>query len=240
MSFMSTAPRPQTQSSSVLVPPCWCAGAAGVCGADVAREGVNLPVRRIRRDDVEVAVQEQGRPGLVLAGDAGDHAGPAGRGFQDGRLEADLGEERGDVLGRLALAGTGVVAPVGRIDPDQVAAQAGDLVLSGDVVVARGGWSLRHHPMVAPGWVEVVGWLPSWVAEHLPVLGDGHLLVRRGTVRRAPSVTVAGWRLSCGARPLGAWWGGAGGCFAGRGRICYREAADPGRYRGLAYVRVAE
>src|SRR6202042_1832103 len=116
------------------------AGAAGACGADVARERVNLPVRRIRRDDVEVAVQEQGRPGLILAGDAGDHAGPAGRGFQDGRLEADVGEERGDVLGRLALAGTGIVAPVGRIDPDQVAAQAGDLVLSGDVFVARGGW----------------------------------------------------------------------------------------------------
>ena len=111
MSFMSTAPRPQTQSSSV-------AGAAGagalvlvplvLCGADVAREGVNLPVRRIGGDDVEVAVQEQGRPGLVFAGDAGDHAGPAGCGFQDGRLEADLGEERGDVLGRLAFAGAGL------------------------------------------------------------------------------------------------------------------------------------
>jgi hypothetical protein len=134
------------------------AGAGGACGADVAREGVNLPVRRIRRDDVEVAVQQQRRPALVLTGDAGDHAGPAGRGFQDGRLEADVGQENGDVLGRLAFAGTGVVAPVGRIDPDQVAAQAGDLVLSGDVVVARGGWSLRHHPMVAPGWVVVVGW----------------------------------------------------------------------------------
>ena len=223
MSFMSTAPRPQTQaSSSVLVPvPCllvalWRRRRLRCrCG----RERVNLPVRRVGGDHVEVAVEEQGRPVRVLAGDAGHHAGPAGGRLQDGRLQADLGEERGHVLGRLAFAGAGVVAAVGRIDPDQVAAQASDLVLSGDVVGARGGWSLRHHPMVAPGRVGVVGWLPSWAAEHLAAAA--------GQCATAPSVTVAGRRL-VRAHPLGAWWGGAGGCFAGRGRICYREAADPG------------
>ncbi len=94
-------------------------------------------------------MDEQGGPVGVLAPDAGHHAGPAGRGIQHGRLQADLREERGHMLGRTAFARARVVAPVGGVDPDQVAAQAGDLVLSGDVVVARGDWRLRHHPMVA-------------------------------------------------------------------------------------------
>jgi hypothetical protein len=71
-----------------------------------------------------------------------------------------------------------------------------------------------------PGWRSTFPGRGGLCDEHLPSLS------RDGGSR--------------GARRLGAWWGGAGGCFAGRGRICYREAADPGRYRGLAYVRVAE
>ena len=76
---------------------------------------------------------------------------------QDGRLEADLREKPGHILGRLAFAGALVVAAVGGIDPDEVAAQARDLVLSGDVAAAaaRGGWSLCHHPMVALSGGEV-------------------------------------------------------------------------------------
>ena len=190
------------------------AGAAGACGADVAGERVDLPVRRVGGDDVEVAVDEQGGPGWSSPVMRVTTLARPGRGFQDGRLEADLGEERGDVLGRLALAGAGVVAPVGRIDPDQVAAQAGDLVLSGDVVVARGGWSLRHHPMVAPGWVEVVGWLPSWVAEHPAV--------RRGCAAGQCATSTfrhcRGMGLPVRAHPLG-------GCGTG-GRLLRRTRQD--------------
>ena len=42
-------------------------------------------------------------------------------------LDADLVEQRGDVLGRLPLPRPGLVAVVGGVDPDQVAAQLDDL-----------------------------------------------------------------------------------------------------------------
>ena len=72
---------------------------------------------------------------------------------------------------------------------------------------------------------------PSWVMGHHPVSWG---TVWWGTLRHRRAM---GSRAGASAGRL---VGRAGGCFAGRGRICYREAADPGRYRGLAYVRVAE
>ena len=92
---------------------------------------------RVGRDHIQVPVDEQGGPGRVLARDPGDDAGPALIRLEDGRLEADVGEQSGDVFGGLAFAGAGVVAPVGGVDPDQVAAQGGDLVLRGLPAVLR-------------------------------------------------------------------------------------------------------
>ena len=44
---------------------------------DLPGERVHRPLRRVGRDDVEVAVQQQRRPDRVGALDPGDHAGPA-------------------------------------------------------------------------------------------------------------------------------------------------------------------
>ena len=75
---------------------------------------MHLPVGRIGRDHVQVPVDQQRGPARVLALNAGDHAGPALVGLEDGRLEADVGQETGDMFGGLAFPGAGVVAPVSR------------------------------------------------------------------------------------------------------------------------------
>jgi hypothetical protein len=79
---------------------------------------------------------------LALA--AGDHASALGVRFQDRGLEAGLGELGGGVFGGLALPRAGVVARIGGVDPDQVAADVDDLVLRGHVVSC-------HRPIVALG-----------------------------------------------------------------------------------------
>ena len=57
----------------------------------------------------------------------------------------DLVEQRRDVLGGLALAGAGLVAEVGGVDPDQVAADLGDL--GGGVVVSPSArWDVLMPP----------------------------------------------------------------------------------------------
>ncbi len=127
MSFMSIAPRPQTQPSAISPENGSCRQSGGVGG-----------------DDVEVAVDEEGGAFGVPAGDSGYQAGALGVRFEDHGLEADVGEESGDVLGRLALARTGVVAVVRGVDPDQVTADVHDLVLRAHIVRC-------HRPMVAPG-----------------------------------------------------------------------------------------
>jgi hypothetical protein len=68
-------------------------------------------------------------------------------GLKDLRRQAHFRQQGGDVLGRRALTRPGVVTPVGRVDPDQVAAQGGDLVLRGNV---RACCLLGHLPIVAP------------------------------------------------------------------------------------------
>ncbi len=101
---------------------------------DLAGEGVVGPVRRVRRYDVQVAVDEERGPGRVRALDPG-HRGRASRvRLEDLRFEAHLGELFGDVLGRLALTRARVVAVVAGVDPDQLAAEVHDLVLAGDAL----------------------------------------------------------------------------------------------------------
>ena len=82
-----------------------------------------------------MTVDKQRRAVGVLAGDPGDYARPAGMGFQDGRFQADLGQQGGDVFGRPALARARVITTVAGVDPDQVAADGRDLVFAGN------GWT---------------------------------------------------------------------------------------------------
>ena len=117
MFFMSIAPRPQTQPS-----------------ASSAGERVVRPVTGLGGYDVEVAVDEQARPAGVLALPPHDEAGPAVGRLEDLRLEPHLGEQPRNVLGRHSLPRPAAVAVVGRVDPDQVAADVDDLVLGGRYV----------------------------------------------------------------------------------------------------------
>ncbi len=95
---------------------------------DVAAEGVHPPVRRIRRHHVEMTVDEKRRPTRVAAFDPGDDAGTARFGFQQGRLQADLGECGGNVLGDGPFVPV-TTAPVHRVDPHQVPADLDSLIL---------------------------------------------------------------------------------------------------------------
>ena len=96
--------------------------------ADLAGERMHGPVGGFCRDDVEVAVDQQGRPAAVLAFDAGDDRCALGLGLQDGRLDPDLGELPGDVFGRAALV-TVSPAAVDGFEAQQIAAQLDDFSL---------------------------------------------------------------------------------------------------------------
>ena len=61
-------------------------------------------------------------------------------------LDADLVEQAGDVLGGRPLPRPGAVAVVGRVDPDQVAADLDDLGL--------GCVALRHAAHLAPAAIR--------------------------------------------------------------------------------------
>ena len=104
------------------------AAAPQVAVADLAGERVDLPVLRGRRYDVEVAVQQQpGRsPGRRRPSARPPTRGPA-RTRRCVRLDPDLVEQPGDVLRRLPLPRSVVVAVVRGVDPDQVAADLHDL-----------------------------------------------------------------------------------------------------------------
>src|SRR5262249_22466821 len=137
--------------------------------------------------------------------------------LQDHRLQAHLGQLRGDVLGGLALAGPRVVAVVGGVDPDQVAADADDLVLRGHLVlchpsiVALG----RGAGSAGPGWVT-----GSWAAWP----GAGCLAGVAGSRGGLADVAGAGW-LGCWlARRVARW-------LAGRGKIhCLRRSLEGARF----------
>ena len=89
---------------------------------DLPAERVDLPVRRLGRYDVEVAVEQQrGTP--VAPAPARHDVGATGPALDDLALDADLVEQRGDVLGGLALPRAVVGAVVGGVDADQLLAQ---------------------------------------------------------------------------------------------------------------------
>src|SRR5690606_20487290 len=88
----------------------------------VAAERVHLPVRRLRGHDVGVAVHDERRAGGVLTRDAQQHGAAARAGLHVGGVVAHLGQQLDDLLGDLALPGSGVVPVVGGVDPAQLAA----------------------------------------------------------------------------------------------------------------------
>ena len=106
------------------------AAAPDVAVALLAGERVHAPLGRVGGDDVQVAVDQQGRPRAVAALDAGDQAGPPPLGLVDDRGDADLVELARHPLGGDPLAGARGGAPgVRRVDADEVREQLGDLVL---------------------------------------------------------------------------------------------------------------
>ena len=125
------------------------AAAPQVAVLHLAGERVHRPVVGLGGHDVEVAVQQQR---VAVAGaPARHHVGPPLDAFVDLRLQADLGQQRGDVLGGLALARSGPVAVVGGVHADQVAADLDDL--TGRVVAAAALAVLHargHDPILAP------------------------------------------------------------------------------------------
>ena len=128
MSFMSTAPRPQTQPS-----------------ASSPANGSRRQSSGVGRDDVEVPVDEEGGAAPVGPFDPGDEAGPLRVRLEHGGLDADLAEEARDVLGGPPLARAGVVTRVGGVDPDQVSADVDDLILG----PGRRSSRSRSHPRTA-------------------------------------------------------------------------------------------
>src|SRR6266851_2201950 len=115
--------------------------------------------------------------------------------LQQGRLEADLGQQPGDMLGGQALSRPGMISTIRRVDPDQVAAQARDFVLRGR---GRGGWVLRHPPIVAfalpPGGVALFCSMGS-------VLMSGRAGCSARASGRRPWRADAGSSLSPGTSP---------------------------------------
>ena len=90
------------------------------------------------------------QPGLapVYARDAGDQAGSLRAGLDDRGRDSDLAEQPGDVLGGPPLPRPRMVTRVGRIDPDQVAADVHDLRFGRPGGVTR--LVVAHPPIVPP------------------------------------------------------------------------------------------
>src|SRR6478752_6589644 len=114
---------------------------------DLAGERVDLPVLRGGGYDVEVAVEQQrspvpGRPAAPVRQDRG----PARLGLVEAGLDADLVEQRGDVLGRLPLPRAVLVAVVGGVHPDQLSTELDHL---GGRVLSRVVRCLFGVPCVA-------------------------------------------------------------------------------------------
>src|SRR5262249_42736972 len=107
------------------------AAAPDVAVAYLARERVHRPVGGVGRDDVEVAVDEQGGQRRVGALDAGDHVAAARQALDVGGLDPDLGQPGHDDLGGGTLAGAAAVSVVGAVGADELHAQVGDFLFCG-------------------------------------------------------------------------------------------------------------
>lgn len=94
--------------------------------ADLRAVGIDAPVPRLPfRDDVDMALEHQGRPVAASALDDGDGVGSSRRDLHHVVRPAELGEEPGDEVGRGLLDHGGS----GRVDgtqPDQVLGEGDD------------------------------------------------------------------------------------------------------------------
>ena len=162
MSFMSTAPRPQTQPSR-----------------DLAGERVDRPVGGVGRYDVEVTVDQQRRPARGRRPPS--RATTLARPGSDSKIcgsRPTSASLAGDVLGRRALPRAECVAVVARVDPDQLAAEVDDLVLALADSALRCGLDRRIcWPCILPGVLPATAILRP----ELRSIGG----VDRGGVRRA-------------------------------------------------------
>ena len=134
MSFMSTAPRPQTQPSAT-------SPANGSCVQSAAS----------RRHDVEVAVDEQRRAAGSSPSIRATTTGPPVGRLEDLRLEPDLGSFAATYSAAARSPGPRAVAVVGRVDADQVAAEVDDLVLRRSVRRCGGSGTVPPRGRVRRG-----------------------------------------------------------------------------------------
>ena len=193
MSFMSTAPRPQTQSPAISPENgCTCQSPASA-GTTSRWPWMSRPGRSGSSPSIRATT-------LVRFGMRLEHR----------RLEPDLGQERGDVLGRGALPGPGVVARVGGVDPDQVA-----------------GRCRRPRP-ARSGLLVAGGFASSPSSSHARAVSAAPVAARRWSAAGPPARLRA-------RGPSAAAVASAPSAFCARrraARICYRDAASHGISRG--------
>ena len=108
----------------------------------------------------------------VLALDARHDAGAVRRRLEQLRLEPDLGEQAGDVLGRLPLPLAPAGAVVDALEPDEVAADLDDLVLGVRHGWLLASWAVRRTRNPSP----VPTRPPRLYAPGRPVLATGPLV----------------------------------------------------------------
>src|SRR5690606_21343882 len=100
----------------------------------------------------------------------------------------------GDVLGRLALAGTRVVAVVAGVDPDELAAEVHDLVLAGDVP-GRVGPAHVRPPARSRWWVPPSSPLGARAPSPVPAgrRGAGRIAAAGRATRRGDRPPLNTW-----------------------------------------------
>src|SRR5262249_1588029 len=126
---------------------------------DLAGERVHRPLAGVGRNDVEVAVYQQGSPAAVGAFVARHDADPPRGALPDLRGQADLGQLGRPILrGGALTGGGGGVTGVGGVDPQQVATDLDHLVDRCGVAAGRrrGVWA---HTLFLPARVS-----PLWLA----------------------------------------------------------------------------
>ena len=114
--------------------------------ADLAAEGIDLPVRGLRGHDIEVPVDQQ-RSSSVTSAPPRDHVRTTRSTLDDRAVDADLVEEGRDVLGRLPLPRSIIGSIVGGVEADQLLTQSHHL---GSGVVRRVLRCLLHGAHPAP------------------------------------------------------------------------------------------